>query len=636
MGSSSLRWSVLYGFGMVLVFVGERLIATGNGRWVATLIGLAAVSAATVVRTARWTQAKGEVKRVELTVLVLYIIGMVSLWLYFLQSDVLARLGLKTLEQGVPRLQIALAVLWPALWLLSALPLVLVELAYAAVARAPRLESGRIRDAMLSGFGLAGALIFAISIYYVSAERDKRVDLSYFRLAKPGEATRKLARTFDKPVSVSLFFPPANEVHEEVISYFQDLKRESPQMLEVHDYDFAVDPGKAKELGVTANGTVAIARGPRHELLTPGLEMESARTTLKSLDREVQKRLLQVAKPGRTVYLISGHNERGDTARDSDKRPTIRDLRELLLSQGYLVKSLSAAEGLATEVPADATCVLMIGPEKRLLAEEVGALTRYVDRGGRMMIALDPEAGLDFKELLQPLGIQFFPVMLANDEVYARKTFQLSDRGNIATGTYSSHPSVTSLSHLGMRAPMILVGAGHLEDAKERPKDVSIDHTVRSLPSTWADLNRNFQFDAPAESRRSWNLAVAVTKRKSEAIKPGDKPGKPPGDEGRVIVLADSDAVADGVVGNPGNAYFVVDGVKWLLGDEAIAGEISSEIDVPIAHTRKQDTAWFYSSIFLAPALVLGAGWAATRRRRKSGRPGPGQAAAPAPKEAGK
>ena len=34
----------------------------------------------------------------------------------------------------------------------------------------------------------------------------------------------------------------------------------------------------------------------------------------------------------------------------------------------------------------------------------------------------------------------------------------------------------------------------------------------------------------------------------------------------------------------------------------------STEADVPITHTRKQDVVWFYSTIFLAPALVIGAG----------------------------
>jgi hypothetical protein len=40
-------------------------------------------------------------------------------------------------------------------------------------------------------------------------------------------------------------------------------------------------------------------------------------------------------------------------------------------------------------------------------------------------------------------------------------------------------------------------------------------------------------------------------------------------------------------------------------------------VDVPIQHTRKQDVFWFYSSIFLGPAVVLGVGYAATRRKSR-------------------
>ena len=69
---------------------------------------------------------------------------------------------------------------------------------------------------MLSGLGLACALVFAFTVYYVGDERDKKVDLSYFRTARPGEATRKIVRTLDQPIQVALFFPPANEVREEV------------------------------------------------------------------------------------------------------------------------------------------------------------------------------------------------------------------------------------------------------------------------------------------------------------------------------------------------------------------------------------------------------------------------------------
>jgi hypothetical protein len=163
---------------------------------------------------------------------------------------------------------------------------------------------------------------------------------------------------------------------------------------------------------------------------------------------------------------------------------------------------------------------------------------------------------------------------------------------------------------------MILVVAGPLEEvaAKDRPasrKDLSVDFTVRSHMATWNDLDGNFQLDSPKEQRRVWHLGAAVVRK---------RPGNKPADETRALVLGDSDALTDGVVGNPGNAYYVLDGVKWLLGDEGLTGEISSEVDVPVAHTRKQDVIWFYGTIVLAPVLVLGVGRRVTRRRRKEKR----------------
>jgi len=604
-------WSMLYGVGLLLVFVGERLIGSGSARGL-SVVGVALVALALVMRAKRAAGTKDtDGKAIEKSLLGLYAVGALGLLLYFLQSDLMTSLGSgKSMEQAWPRLTGILGALWPAAIALSAVPLLLAEMAYASVARAPKLESLRIRDALLSGVGLACAMVFAFTFTYIATERDKKIDLSYFRTAKPGESTRKIVRTLDQPIQISLFFPPANEVSEEVQGYFDDLKKESSQ-LQVAVYDQAVDPAKAKELSVTGNGTVVVSRAGRKEALSVGLELEGARSQLRDLDKQIQKRLLQVARPGRTVYLTSGHGERtAAPASDTDKRLTVRDLRELLQQQGYAVKDLGVAEGLAADVPSDAAIVAVVGPQKELMPEEIAALSRYFDRGGRLFIAVDPETGIDFHELLAPLGLKFSTTMLANDQIYARKSYQQSDRYNIATGSYSSHPSVTTLGRLGLKAPMVLFGAGSFEESKDKPKELNIDFPVHSHPATWADLNGNFQFDAPAESRKGWNLSAAVVKK---------KPGGQAKDEGRALVLADSDAVGDTVLGNPGNAYFVLDGTKWLLGDEAIQGETSSEVDVPIAHTHKQDVFWFYSTIFLAPALALGIGSLVMRRRRPAG-----------------
>jgi hypothetical protein len=283
-------------------------------------------------------------------------------------------------------------------------------------------------------------------------------------------------------------------------------------------------------------------------------------------------------------------------------------MRELLTQQGYTVRQLGAAEGLAQDVPADAALVVIVGPTKTFLPEEAAALVRYFQKGGRLLVALDPEAGLDMHELLAPLGVKFVTTLLASDQVYARKTNQLRDRQNIVTASFTSHPSVTTLGRYGGRAPLIFVGAGHFEELKDKPKENNVDFTVRAHPSTWNDANGNFNFDPPAEVRKTWELAGTVTRKGKD-----DKEKK---DEGRALLVADSDIMGDGIIGAQGNPLLVLDGAKWLVGDENISGAVSNENDVPIVHTKKQDQVWFYGSAFLAPALVLGLGAMVNGRRR--------------------
>jgi gliding motility-associatede transport system auxiliary component len=605
MNAASYVWTLVYFGGMALAFIGERIVGAGTARAL-TGVGVVMIGAAIAMRAARAKRASNDRQKAERMLIALYAVGAFAVALYLAQSDLSSSVLGKPLERDWPKLATTLAALWPVIWIFSALPIIMGEFSYATVARSPRLEIARIRDAVWSGVGLAGAVVFAFALCYVGAERDKKVDLSYFRTAKPGESTRKIVQTMDQPIQVSLFFPPANEVREEVAGYFEDLSKES-KLLEVKSYDRDVDPQKAKELGVSGNGIVVVARGAHREQMSMGLELEGARAQLRNLDRDVQTRLLKVARPARIAYFVSGHSERTfDPVGDTDKRPTIRDLRELLTQQGYTVRQLGAVEGLAQEVPADAALVLIVGPQKPLMTEEAAALERYFEKGGRIFVALDPESG-DAHELLAPLGVKYVTTVLNNDVAVARKANQITDRQNIVTATFSSHPSVTTLGRYGGRAPLIMIGAGHFEEQKDKPKENAIDVTVRAHPATWDDQNANFTFDAPVEKRRTYELAMAITRKGK------DKDKK---DEGRIILVGDSDFVSDGIIGAYGNPLFVLDGAKWLVGDEGITGEVSSENDVPIVHTKKQDQVWFYGSSFLAPALVLVIGFFAVGRRR--------------------
>lgn len=600
MNMRSSIWSILFFAGLVTLFVGERLIGAGGLRAGVSGAGAALVAIAFAVRALRSMKASEERRGVERTLLMLHGLAVAALGLYVLQSDVWTKLTGAALDKGSPTLAGALSALWPAVMGLALIPTFLIELAYAPMQQAPKVEAGRVRDALLSGFGATCAIIFAFCAYYVASERDVKWDLSYFRTAKPGDSTRSIIRQLDDPLEVSVFFPPANEVREQVVEYLNDLQAESPQF-KVVTYDQALDPKRARELGVTGNGTVVVARGERKELMAVGLELQKARTQLRSFDQEFQKRLLNVARARRTIYFTTGHGERAtDKTAPVDQRWTTRLLRDEYKSQNFDVRNLGVAEGLASEVPQDAAAVVIAGATESFLPEELAALDRYLARGGRVLLALDPDVKADFGPLLSKHGLRYQTTMLANDQVYLARTRQPSDRINIATASYSSHPSVTSLGRLGQRAPVLMVGSGALEQA-DKPADVRVDFTVHSHPQTFSDANGNYELDAPGESRRVFELAAAVSKGTGET-------------ESRMLVFADSDVLGDPVMENPGNAYLALDGMKWLLGDEATAGTVNSEEDKPIEHTRKQDVVWFYASIYLAPALVLGVGFWFTRR----------------------
>jgi hypothetical protein len=94
------------------------------------------------------------------------------------------------------------------------------------------------------------------------------------------------------------------------------------------------------------------------------------------------------------------------------------------------------------------------------------------------------------------------------------------------------------------------------------------------------------------------------------------------GEETRLIVLADADALSDQVIGNLGNYFLFEDGLKWLFEEERLLGSVGTEEDVRIMHTKEEDVVWFYTTIFAVPLVVLGIGVVYNRFRLRQTRRG--------------
>lgn len=593
--------------GLVAVFLGERVLGAGSPRIVLDVAGVLAVGVVTVLRWNRSALSGAAPRaRVERVFAVLTTLALLALVAWFAQTDVVALAGGPDVRRTAPRLATVLQIATALLAAASLVPLLLGELAYAAMAQAPEVEVGRVQDAVGTGAALVAVLTAALALGWVTDATDVFSDWSYFRPGRPSESTRGVIRGLTEPVTFSLFYPPGSEVGAAVRDYAGSLAAESP-LLKVERLDAAVDLARARALGVNGNGAISVSRGDRHETYVTGNVLDSSKSQLRELDPEVQKRLYQVARAKKILYLTTGHGERAALNADiSDPRGTIRVFQDLLKAQNDEVRQLGAAQGLATEVPRDASAVLVLGPTTPLLREEVEALVRWVRGGGRMLVALDPESGSQFDALLQPLGVRFVPTTLVNDHVYLARTHQPSDRAQLVTATFGPHPSVGSLVRASGRLPIFLLGAGSLELLTQKPAGVNVTFTVNALPETFRDLDGNYAFDARSEKRKAWEVGAAITLPRKGS------------DEGRAVVFADSDAFTDlALDASQGNRALAVDSVRWLLGEESL-GAPGGETDFPIEHTRGQEVAWFYVTVFVAPLAVLGAGFWVTRRRRSA------------------
>jgi hypothetical protein len=455
-----------------------------------------------------------------------------------------------------------------------------------------------------------------------------------------------MVNKMDGPLRVLLFFPEVNQVADEVESYFRQLGSKTGKVV-VERHDRLVSPTLAKDHKVNADGTIVLLRGDgekkddkkkeekkeekeegptasQSEKLTLPIEFAKARRDkLREFDADVQKSLMKVVRAKRVAYFSVGHGELNDPKstgpmemQDPLARSTL--LKQLMSLLNYEVKDW---DGFGKPVPDDATILFVLGPRHQLLDEELRAIDDYLEKGGSVLLVLDPQGPANLGVLEGRLGVKFNSGILVDDKEFMVQRHNPSDHKLVLTNQFSSHASVTTLSRGGVRSGILLIESGHLEasdfmveEGNQAPKRTWV---VRSMASTFIDMDGDNEYDDGSEKRDRYNVGAAIeddSAKDPEAAKGGAEPKTGM----RAMVFADSEVFSDVILRKvPLAQALVVDAVKWLGGEEDLAGETISEKDVLIEHTKDEDAVWFYLSLVGAPVLILGLGMGGVLWRRR-------------------
>jgi gliding motility-associatede transport system auxiliary component len=511
-----------------------------------------------------------------------------------------------------------------------------VTLARLAQSRTPQRDERRLVRAAAAGLSLALVLLLVVLLNVVFDHLPWEWDVAYFRATQASEATRDVAQGLSEPVQVGAFYEADSEVGPLMQSYLKRLADGAPN-LQVRFVDADLQPELAEEYKVRGNGWVVLRKG---EVLRPirlGSSLDTARIQLRTFDRTFFSKLLEVSRPPAVVYLTLGHGERNERGEALAPGAGLSRLRSVLRERNYTVKDLGVAEGLGERVPEDAALVIAAAPAVPLLPGEAESLRRYLDGGGSLLALLEPRPrgpqgareprslpGTPLEELLRGYGVEFDPLVQANDRIYAHRTYTKADHALLVTVNYGNHPSVATLHRAAGQFPLLLLGAGALHAGKV-PPNLAVETTLTGMPGTWGDVDGDFEFSAGRERRGEPVLGLAVAPKGAAPRRGKAAPATPPAQDGsgpRLLVFADADLASDLLLQNRANLQLVEDALGWLVQRDAPVGLPESEEDVRIRHAKDDDWLWFYLPVLGVPALVLALGLYRTGlfRRRREGR----------------
>jgi hypothetical protein len=608
--------ALAYMVGLGLVFLGERVLsATPGARWILTAPGIGLVIAYAGLRWMGGAAGASDRRSVDRLLAVLSTLTVVALGLELLSTEAGERLiGLAQIAANKrERIETIGIGVWVSLLVATMIPVLLSELALYPMRRAARIESRRVMAAASAGLAVGMAAAYATFFTYTAGELEIKADYSYFKTSEPSESTRNVVNNLGEPVKVVAFFPQLNDVGREVWGYLRDLARKAPR-LTVEMHDRLLEPGLAKDDKVTQDGVLVVQKGTGQESLVIGADIDKARSKLKTLDADFQKVLLKVARPAKMAYLTVGHGELNEQAGEDGRSAT--GLKKLLEMQNYTVNDLGLQKGLGNEIPKDATVVMVLGPTRPFLPGEIATLKKYVQGGGHVLLALDPDGRTDLDPLAELVGIALQPGVLANDRAHLTRRHNDSDKAILVTNRFSSHASVSTLSRNSSAAAVIFLSASAIDKRPGADGALKMDFTVKSLPETYADTNGDFLYQS-SEKKNVYNLAAAVSKPVSVDGKPGGKDAP----EMRAFVLGDVDALSDAAFIDDANRVLFVDAFRWLGGEESFTGAIATTEDPKIQHTKQQDLVWFYGTILGMPSLVLGLGLLYASKKRAGRKP---------------
>jgi ABC-type uncharacterized transport system involved in gliding motility auxiliary subunit len=527
-------------------------------------------------------------------------------------------------NMGLALLALALVgrVIWPyrkALFLVLGLA-GLAAIAVYIVLHLPQLKKSVSRKSFFYSGNLLLIVVLVLAILVLVntflSRHNFRLDFTEAKLHSLSDQSIQVLKNLKKDVQIKGFFREGNYSR----SKLEDLLKNFGYYSKKIKYEF-IDPDKSpglvKAYGITQDGTTILEAGGQENRITAVTEEDLTNALIKAT-RESKK----------IIYFLEGH---GEHSIEQTEDTGLSFAKDELQKLGYEAKKLTLA--LSDTFPADCALLVIPGPQKDLLPNEIETIQAHIRRGGRAFFMADPEVAPGLGPSLGGFGVK-----LENDVVVDTVSRLFGGDYFMPVITeYETH-EITRNFRYATFFPYVR----SVEPLEPKPEGVTVSVLGKTSPNSWSERQldqKQVTFDKEKDKQGPISLAVVATvevkaeekkpetppasgpeetgKDEAAAKKPAEAGSPEPKKEGRLAVFGDSDFATNRYYGLSGNGNFFLNTVNWLT-EESDLISIQPRTSSPrtVQFTPSQGRLIFFVSVIILPLVILFFGISVWVRRK--------------------
>ena len=431
---------------------------------------------------------------------------------------------------------------------------------------------------------------------FLASQHSKRIDLSETNRFTLAPQTLKVLKNLNREVKITAFTQSQTGGEIQIKDLLDSYTHQTHQIsFELIDPD--KKPAIAKRYGITQYNTLVLESGKQEAQIKEATEQNLTNAIIR-VNRDKKRKIL----------FLKNHGEHrlSDTEKDGYSY-----VKESLQNMGYGAEELSLLE--TGEVPGDTNVLVIAGPQKPFLPEEKLALTAYLEKGGKVMALLDPQANLNLDDFLLEWGLRVGHGIIVD-------TLSRLMGGDITIPVVSTYPEheITEGFNIATFFPIAQTitfdsSYGHLE----------FQPIAQTSPNSWSKrelTGQEIRIDPQVDSQGPFTLAGIVTSKTPFSQKAGDPdlPTPAPGtDTPTLLLFGDSDFANNAAFYFSGNGDLFLNSINYLAKEgDLIAITAKKHNFSPLFLTKTQGQVLLYLSLFVVPGVVFLTGFGIWRRRR--------------------